>query len=223
MGAALGVAALGLMLYPGEVPGSGERGLSWIANRGLFAYFAPFSSPLLLALLLGGLAYGARSWPRLCLPLLVLVPLVHSVGATFDDYGFRHVLTALPALAAGLGALATARAGWPVIAAAGIALLLQTHDVADRYYASEEDFGESLDSDLPEWSLDALDHCALICEDGRVLPEVRQRALPRATLPTGAHYSAAGDGIHPNAAWEHLPEQPQGALPLLGPGSRADG
>lgn len=176
VGAALGVAALGLMLYPGEVPGSGERGLSWIANRGLFAYFAPFSSPLLLALLLGGLAYGARSWPRLCLPLLVLVPLVHSVGATFDDYGFRHVLTALPALAAGLGALATARAGWPVIAAAGIALLLQTHDVADRYYASEEDFGESLDSDLPEWSLDALDHCALICEDGRVLPEVRQRS-----------------------------------------------
>jgi len=175
-GAALGLAALGLMLYPGEVPGAGERGLSWAANRGLFDYFAPFSSETLLLVPLVGLGLGARRWPRLVLPLMVLVPLVHAVGATFDDYGFRHVLTALPALAAGLGVLSLWRPAWLVLVASAVALGLHTADVADRYYAGEDDFAASLDPDLPEWSLDALDHCALVCEDGRVLPEARQRS-----------------------------------------------
>ncbi len=174
VGAALGGAALGLMLYPGEVPGSGDRGLSWAANRGLFSYFAPLSSAPLLLGVLGGLGLGARHWPRLCLPLLLLVPLVHIVGATFDDYGFRHVLTALPALAAGLGVLATHRLGWAAVAVAVGALLVQTQDVAQRYYASEEAFAAALDPALPEWTLGDLESCTLICEDGRVLPEGEQ-------------------------------------------------
>ncbi len=176
VGSALGAASLGLMLFPGEVPGAGERGLSWLANRGLFAYFAPFSSPLLLTVPAVGLWLGVRRWPQLFLPLVLLVLLVHGVGATFDDYGFRHVLTALPALAAGLGALASVRWGAPVLVAVVVLLGLHTADVADRYYAPEQDFAASLDSELPEWSLEALGHCALISEDGRVLPEDQQRS-----------------------------------------------
>jgi hypothetical protein len=175
-GAAIGTTAAALMLYPGEVPGSGERGMSWWANRGLFVYFAPFSTLWLLALPGLGLAVGLRRWPRAFLPIALLVPLVHGLGATFDDYGFRHALTALPALAAGLAALITVRWGLPILAGAAVLLALHTGDVANRYYASESRFAQSLDPDLPEWSLDALEHCALICEDGRILPEDRQRS-----------------------------------------------
>ncbi len=178
VGAAVGAAALGLVLYPGEVPGSGERGLSWIANRGLFAYFGPFHSLPSWLLVLGLGAVAARRWPKTLVPLLLLAPLVHVVGATFDDYGFRHTLTALPVLAAAVGTLPFVMArAWPV-AVGGVVLVLALHtqDVADRYYASEEDFAASLDPDLPEWTLDAVDHCALICEDGRVRPEAEQRS-----------------------------------------------
>ncbi len=176
LGAALGVAAVALVLWPGEVPGAGERGLSWTANRWLFAYFAPFGSPALLLVPGLGLLLGLRTRPRVFGPLLVLVIAVHGVAATFDDYGFRHALTALPALAAGLGLLSTVRWGWPVLVAAGLLLAHQTQDVATRYYASEDDFAASLDPALPAWPLAALERCALICEDGRVLPAERQRS-----------------------------------------------
>lgn len=175
-GGVLGALAAGLMLFPGEVPGAGERGLAWAANRRLLAYFAPFDSVGLLALPAAGLVVGLRRWPGIYGPLVLAVGLVHGVGASFDDYGFRHALTALPALAAGLGALATV--GWGAVPGlvAVVLLGMQTQDVASRYYASETDFAASLDPDLPQWSLNALDHCALICEDGRVLPEAQQRS-----------------------------------------------
>jgi len=176
LGAGLAAYASWLVLFPGTTPGAGQRALSFAINRLNFAYFAPFDSWWSAPIPLVGLGLGLARWPRLFAPMAIWVLTTHLVFASFDDYGFRHTLGALVGLAACLGALTRARWGRPLAAAGAALLLLHTHDVAGRYYADEDAFAASLDPALPRVGVEALADCALICEDGRIVPEAQQRS-----------------------------------------------
>ena len=65
--------------------------------------------------------------------------------------------------------------GWGILGLFSIGLLLHTKDVAERYYLSEEEFGEML-SEAPLFPESKLSECVLICEDSRVVPESQQRS-----------------------------------------------
>ncbi|MCP4804646.1 MAG: hypothetical protein GY913_34135 [Proteobacteria bacterium] len=176
LGALLGAAAAALVLVPGGTvaPGAGQRSAAFAVNQSLLAYFAPFDRAWTWLPLLVGAGLGARRYPRLFVPLILFVPAMHLVFATFDDYGFRHQITSLAALAALLAGLVLDRRAWVLLPVAGVALLLHTQDVASRYYASEQVYGESLDMELPRRGLSSLGGCALVNEDSRVVPEEQQ-------------------------------------------------
>ena len=176
LGAGIAGVATWLIMFPGHTPGSGQRALSWAVNRDLLAYWAPFDGWWTWLVPLAGFGLGLRRWPGVYAPLLVLVVGSHALFATFDDYGFRHLLSALVGVSAALGALSTERWGWPLLGLAGLGLVLHTADVGSRYYASEEDFAASLPAELPRWGTERLDECAVICEDGRVVEESAQRS-----------------------------------------------
>ena len=167
------------LVWPGEVPGAGERALSFAINAGFLAPFAPFDRPAGLALVGLGAALAFRRWPAATLALVPPVALDHLVLATFDDYGERHALVALPgiawALAAG-GASLAARRRWPaalwsaaILAVLGRGLV----EMRARYYAPEERFAAVLAAPpyaaLPRLPLDAArDGCGWVAEDPRV-------------------------------------------------------
>lgn len=177
-GAAMGAFSAWYVLLPGEPPGSGQRAIAFAMNAGLLDYFAPFDRlPLALLTALG---VGLAGWraPRLALPVLLLVLGTHAASATFDDYGFRHLLNAQAALALLLGFLLQLPR-WGAVAAAllaGALLMVDSWEVRTRYYASEEAFAASLDPALPVWGPNDLEGCALVCEDSRVVPEGEQRS-----------------------------------------------
>ena len=176
LGAGIAGLATYLIMFPGHTPGSGQRSLSWAVNRDLLAYWAPFDVWWTWLIPLAGFGLGLRRWPKVYAPLLLLVVGSHALFATFDDYGFRHLLNALVGVSAALGALVTVRWGWPLLGLAGLGLVAHTWDVGERYYASEEDFADALPDALPRWEVEQLGACALICEDGRVVDEDSQRS-----------------------------------------------
>lgn len=178
VGAALGMAAAALVLVPGggDAPGTGQQALAFASNWDLLAYLAPLDRPWVWPALLVGAAVGLRHRPRLVAPLLLFLPLSHLVFSTFDDAGFRHQLNALAAASCLLACAALDRRAIFVLPLGVVGLLLHSQDVADRYYASEETYGETLDPSLPVWSLQDLGGCALINEDSRVVPEAHQRS-----------------------------------------------
>ncbi len=175
-GAAVAALASWYILFPGHTPGEGQRAISWAVNRDLLAYWAPFDAPWTWIVPLVGFGLGLARWPRTFAPLLLLTVGSHALFATFDDYGFRHLLGGLVGVAGALGALAMERWGWPLLGAAAVGLGLHTADVSARYYADEDAFAASLDPGLPRWGLEDLGECAVICEDGRVMPEEQQRS-----------------------------------------------
>ncbi|MCB9762860.1 MAG: hypothetical protein H6739_23870 [Alphaproteobacteria bacterium] len=193
-GAVLGAFAAYYVLYSGPPPGAEQRALAWSINQGLVVYFAPFDQPWTWPGLALGLGLGLWRWPKLVAPMLALAVGSHLAFATFEDYGFRHLLNAEAALAVGLGALTVSRVGWPFLGISLVALTLHTADVADRFYASEERFAEALDPDLPVLSVDAVGDCALICEDFRVVPEDRQRSHFNLLDPAEAERMRAESG-----------------------------
>lgn len=175
-GVVLGAFAAWYVLLPGQPPGAGQRALAFSMNAGLLDYFAPFDRPLAQALLLVAAVLSIRAVPRFAGAVALFAVGTHLASSTFDDYGFRHLLGAQAALAVLLGGL-TRLPRWPAVGAVlvtGGLLLVDTLDLRDRYYASEESFAASLPSDLPVWSLDQLGECTLICEDQRVVAEGEQ-------------------------------------------------
>ena len=172
----LGAATAALVLLPGRnvAPGTGQRALAFEVNATLFAFLTPADKPWMWAPLAVGAFLGIRRWPRLFVPLVLFVPAMHLVFATFDDYGFRHQVTSLAALAAILGALVVDRRAWILLPLCAGGLLAHTHDVAQRYYASEQAYDQAIDPQLPRRSIGSLGGCALINEDSRIVPEERQ-------------------------------------------------
>jgi hypothetical protein len=173
-GALLGVAAAWYITWSGETPGTGQRALAWSTNRTLFTYWAPWDRWWMWPSALVGLGLCARKWPGLAGVVGVSVVGLHCVMATFDDFGARHVLVGQVLLAACVGALVLEKWAWPLVAVAAGGLLVDLVELRARFYASEEAFAESLDPELPRWTVDELGPCALICEDSRVVPEGEQ-------------------------------------------------
>jgi hypothetical protein len=175
-GTLLGAFAAWYVLLPGEAPGAGQRAVAFSMNAGLLDYFAPFDRPLAQVVLLLAAGLSIRTAPRFAGAVALFAVGTHLASSTFDDYGFRHLLGAQAALAVLLGGL-TRLPRWASVAAvvvtAGL-LMVDTLDLRDRYYASEETFEASLDPELPVWTLDQLGECTLICEDRRVVPEGEQ-------------------------------------------------
>ncbi len=182
VGLVLGGFALFPLVFPGEVPGAGERALSFAIHLPMWAPYLPTSGGALFLVAAALLALpAARRWPAPTALLVMGLVVHHLLMATFDDLGDRHLLPSLPALAwlvaAGAGALSPARR-WVAAAAAApalAALALGLLDVRERYYASEEAFVAHLDAtwpDLPRVGLaEAREGCGWINEDPRAAAE----------------------------------------------------
>ncbi len=186
LGAGLGIAALVPLLFPGEVPGAGERGLALSANLLLFASYAPFDTAAGAALLLLCLPVVLWRSPLFGGSLLLMALGNHLVLASFDDMGDRHALLALPLFAALLAGAATAP-GAPraalLLGLAGLGLSASgLPQLASRYYASDQAWLEQLEqppwSELPRYRLAQVPtavappgQCGWIAEDHRVARE----------------------------------------------------
>ncbi len=176
VGLLLGGVAMFHLLWPGTVPGEGQRFISLSNNLGLLHYFEPLHRPWRWVVVGVGAVCVFRRQAWITLGLCGLVVGSHLLFSTFDDYGFRHIVGVAPALAVLCAGVVmhpwTRLLGVPL----GLWLLVHTADVAQRYYQSEEAFAASLDPNLPRQPLSSLGSCALICEDGRVLPEGEQKS-----------------------------------------------
>ncbi len=165
------------LVYPGEVPGAGERALSFCINRAWTAPLWPWSGAglgALAACVLVGL--WARPAPTLLWAGGALG--LHLVMASFDDHADRHALMLLPlsALLAGQAVALPGRAR--ALGGAAVAVLLATAlgglvEMRGDYYADEDAFVEGLLGDpslaaLPRLGVaEARAGCAWISEDHR--------------------------------------------------------
>ncbi len=184
---AVGLALAGLaawpLVFPGEVPGAGERALSFSVNVGWLAPYLPrLAGGWLLLAAAGALLAGTR-WPAATAALGVGAVLNHLALATFDDLGDRHALTALPAITFAVAAgAARLRARWRVaggaVAVVGGALLVAgLVDLRPRFYGAEEAYADRLATgpwaDLPRWTAERAraedgGACGWVAEDPRV-------------------------------------------------------
>lgn len=184
LGLGLALLAARPILWPGELPGSGERGGAFAINVDLLDYYAPYDSPPVLALLVLAAAlalYRARG-PSLLLLGTTLAN--HLVMSGFDDMGDRHTLTGLwgIAWALGMGAFAfppDRRRGGLALALGGILVTASgLPEMRRLYYADEAAFQAELDArtdKLPRAGLAELrrvlappERCGLVAEDPRI-------------------------------------------------------
>ena len=186
-----GVAAFPLV-YPGEVPGAGERALSFAVNVSLVDLYLPRGVWVGLGLVLVGGLCAMRRWPVVTLVLLLGVVANHLVLAAFDDLGDRHLLTGLLGLAWAVAAgVAAAPGGWrtgvPLCAGAILVLASGLLDMRDRFYGSEEAYAELLSGPpwdgLPRWTVESArtrngKECGWVAEDPRV-----------STAPVASHFN----------------------------------
>lgn len=186
VGGMLAMAAAWPILFPGELPGAGERALSFAINRGHLAPLAPLGVGSGLVLVIVGGAAAATRWPAATFVLLLASLATHLLFATFDDYGDRHGLLALPGLVFAVAAGASALADRSHVGFRGAALALWLGgmglagagliDLRERYYGAEERFADRLAQEpwasLPRWTPeDARTDCGWVAEDPRVAAE----------------------------------------------------
>ncbi|MGB0639315.1 MAG: hypothetical protein ACPGTU_08285 [Myxococcota bacterium] len=172
----LGALAIWPLVWPGELPGAGERGLSFAIHWNFFDIYHPFDGWLAGVLLALGLVSAVRKHPRIVIPLFLLVVTHHLIMATFDDVGERHTLVVLPSV------LAIVSIGWGLLGRVGLIalgliaglLVMDLSDVRDRFYGSESEFVEQLSlppwSDLERkvWPDGVSEDCGWVAEDARV-------------------------------------------------------
>jgi hypothetical protein len=181
-GLALCGAAVYPLVFPGEVPGAGERALSFAVNLPLIDLYLPRWAGLGLALAGVGGLFALRRWPAATLALVVGVVANHLVLASFDDLGDRHLLTGLVGLVFAVGAGAAAapggwRVGGPLLGAWVLVCGLGLADLRPRFYGSEEAHTATLSAEpwsaLPRWTeAEARTRggaaCGWVAEDPRV-------------------------------------------------------
>lgn len=164
------------MVWPGALPGSGERSLSFSLNRFYVAPYHPFDNLLLAAVLVASTVLALRRHAAVALVFVFWIGAHHGLMATFDDFGERHALVVLPAIV-GLVGLGLSSVGAPGVVMFALALgvsLKDLSDVAHRYYGSEDRYVGVLEeppySDLPrvEWQGSPPEDCGWIAEDQRV-------------------------------------------------------
>ena len=174
------------MLWPGELPGSGERALAWSLNQQFFAPYHPFDHPVMAAGLAMSVVLAVRRSPGVAFSLVVWAVLHHGLMASFDDFGERHALVIAPALAGlvGVGMASLKHYGVPIVAGMSALSAVDVHDTATRYYGSEDRFIEVLSRepyrDLPrvQWSGSPPADCGWVAEDQRV-----------ASRPVASHFN----------------------------------
>ena len=174
LGAVLSGVAIAMILNAGPLPGGEERGLALGSNLTHLGFWAPFDGIGAL-LIVPAIVLGIRNRFGTTLVLVLFLVGLHGAISTFNDAGFRHSVIGLWAIALLLGPLVEHRWGWGLLVLVLIRLGDHTHDVASRYYLSEEDFRENL-SEAPEFPQEKLSDCVLICEDSRLVPEGQQRS-----------------------------------------------
>lgn len=170
LGAGLAIAAARPLLAAGEVPGAGERALSFAMHIGWLAPYRPFDAPFVWVLLAGLAAAAFLRRPLATVALLALAGVVHPLMASFDDFADRHALMALPTLAfvVGLGTthlldrtaerahLIRRLAATPAVLL-GLVLFVGLADMNGRFYGPEHGFKARLDGakadGLPVWTL----------------------------------------------------------------------
>lgn len=142
-GLALGIASALPLLLESDLPGAGEHTLAFQMNSLWFALYGPW--PILVLLAAGAVIAWFR-WPGVTAVAVVLAVSNHLLLSTFDDFGERHTLTALPAelwvLAAGGEALR--RWGRAIPALAAVLFLVGLADLWGRYYGSDDAFEAAL-------------------------------------------------------------------------------
>jgi hypothetical protein len=173
---ALGALAIWPLVWPGELPGAGERGLSFAIHLGFFDIYHPFDGLIAGILLLLGLVSALRKYPTVVFPLLLLLISHHLIMATFDDMGERHTLVVLPSVIGivAIGWMQMGRVGQLALGLTACLLLVDLVDVRERFYGSEAEFVNQLSS--PPWSdlerkmwPDEVDgDCGWVAEDARV-------------------------------------------------------
>ncbi len=180
-GAALAIAAVLPLIYPGGMPGEGERGFMWPINLGLLEYLDPWNPLWLLPLALLGCMAKPAPGNRLrrdsvdrwgVLVMFAWGLAVHGVMSSFDDYGFRHTLPVGVAAAVIAGGVLGALRRGPRWGLGAVLLLLhgaETARIARLFYASEEAFVAALPADLPRLPVSQRPDCALISEEYRVV------------------------------------------------------
>ena len=145
-------------LFTQEIPGEGERGLSFLLNLPLTAYHAPYDGFLgIFCLLVGALVVGKKT-PRLTIVAIVGLVGNHLFMSTFNDYGFRHALFAF-VLIGWIFSQATYFLNWkavPLLLVCGFLNVLGLHDVHLRYYATEETFASYLSERYPDLPIQTL-------------------------------------------------------------------
>lgn len=174
--AAITAACVWPMLWPGSLPGAGERTLSFSLNRFFWAPYHPFDRPVVAVCAAAVAVQAIRRHAALALVLVGWLVIHHGMMATFDDFGERHALVVAPALAGLLG-LGLASMSWLGVAGLGLFVgfsALNVQDIAERFYGSEERYAAVLEqppyADLPrvEWPGTPPKDCGWIAEDARV-------------------------------------------------------
>jgi len=184
VGVGLGLAGAAVLplVFPGEVPGAGERTLSFLINRFWAAPYAPLDGWAGGLAVVGLTALAVRRRPLVVLLFAGAAVLAHGVLATFDDFGDRHTLGALFAVALVVGLSVTAP-GAPARLGQGLCVGLLgicgagLFDMRERFYGSEERFAALLREDAAWAGLPRIEaeearrDCGWIAEDPRVAPQ----------------------------------------------------
>jgi hypothetical protein len=167
------------LVWPGSLPGAGERSLSFQANIDFFDVYHPLDGTVGMILLGAATVIAMMRNRRVAIPLLALVVAHHLIMATFDDFGERHVVVVLPALVGmvAMGWTSLGRMGWVAVGLMGGIHIHDLQDLRQRYYGSEADHAAILDTppwqtlDRVQWNPSLPGECGWVAEDGRVSGE----------------------------------------------------
>ncbi len=146
VGGILSLLAARPILFPGELPGSGDKAAAFAMNVDLLGYHAPFDTLPALALVVAGLLLAVRRWPVVTLVLAALAVGNHLLMSTFDDYGDRHTLPATWAIAWAIGAGAVSvpaegrRLGMALVLGGVLVTASGLPDLHRTFYGPEEAF-----------------------------------------------------------------------------------
>ena len=149
---------LGLLPILSEIPGEGERLLSFIINLPILSFWSPDLWIIIPILLLG---QDKRS-----IATGIFILLLHAIFCTFNDYGTRHVLFVVPII---IWSICMQKSSF-TITILSLGIVWGRYERQQIYEASEEDFAQYIEEtypSLPRMTLQQAktDSCAWIAEE----------------------------------------------------------